>query len=717
MDRARVLQQQIGQPSLDVRDKVAIIYLNNPPLNALSYSLRTSILASLEKAENAPGVEVIVITGKNPRAFSAGADITEFSAEMKAPFLPEVIDQIEKSKKIVVAAVNGMALGGGCELALGCHYRVCDPKAFFGLPEIKLGLIPGAGGTQRLPRLVGLQNAIAMCCTGRNIKAPLALQWGLCDQVAEAGKVVEAAAAFGLELAAKKTAPRRTSEQTAKLGNWLSNKFIARAARQQVSKSVPPGMISPLRALDAVLAAASAPSFKAGMDIERKIFMELAQSPQAAAMQHFFFAERQALKIPGVPADVRPRPVKKVGVIGGGAMGGGIAMCFMNIGIPVTLLETADDRKKLCVDTIARNYSVTVAKGKMSQETMQQRLGLLTVVVNDFAAFQDVDYAIEAVFENMKLKKEIFAKLDRVCKPECILASNTSTLSIDEIASATTRPSKVIGAHFFSPANVMRLLEFVRGAETDAQTIVTSMAVGKAIKKAPVMVGNCFGFVSNRMMIRGGFQVGAMLEEGALPMDLDRVVKGFGFPMGVISMQDLAGLDVSAKIRTETPAHLVPKRDVTTINEELVKLGRFGQKSLKGYHLYDKENPRKPIHDPSVDKLIIEVSKKKGIKRRHIPDQEAIERYLFAMINEAAYILQEGFAIRPSDIDIVFIYGFGFPPYKGGPCHYADFIGIPKLVEAISKYHQALGPDTFPAPCPLLVAMAKEGKKFKDMNK
>jgi 3-hydroxyacyl-CoA dehydrogenase len=713
MNRVDVLASQ-----LEIDGDVAVLRLDAPPLNTLGFATRKRIMAGLAQAEANPAVKVIVITGAG-RAFSAGADIKEFSemGKMDLPLLPEVIDRIEASPKVVVAAVNGMAMGGGCEVALGCHYRVMSAKAIFALPEIKLGIIPGAGGTQRLPRLCGPQFAVQMCCTGGNIRPAAALKNGLVDGVVGATEdVVAAAAKLGRAAVAKNAAPRRTSAMTAKLGNALTNFVLFRAARAQVAKATPSGMVSPLRALDAVQAACSVPSFKAGMAFEMKTFMALAKSPQAAAMQHFFTSERRALKIPGLEQQA-PRKVKSVGVVGGGTMGGGIAMCFLNIGVPVVLIETSAERKGFCEANIAGTYGVTVKKGRLSKEKYAQRMALLTVVVNDYAALQDVDYVIEAVFENMALKKEIFAKLEACCKPTCVLASNTSTLDIDEIASSTKSPHRVIGAHFFSPANVMKLLEFIRGKDTDAATIATSMAVGKAIRKAPVMVGNCFGFVSNRMIMKGGFQNLALLEEGALPVQIDKVIKGFGFPMGTFAMGDLAGIDVSYKIALGMPKHLVPAKDVAAVQRQLYEMGRYGQKTGRGWYIYTKEKPRAPVFDPAVDKLVIANSAKKGIARRTVEKREILERYLYAMINEAAEILREGYAIRPSDIDIVFIYGFGFPPYAGGPCHYADHVGLPKVVDAIKRYNATLGGDTFPAPSALLLDMVAKGTNFATLNK
>lgn len=723
MNRVDVLSQQLQQEGgyTTTGDGVAVITIANPPLNALNHATRLHLVNSIRSANEAADVKVIVITGAG-KAFSAGADISEFSAAgMKEPYLPDVFDAIEASKKLVVAAVNGMALGGGCELALASHLRVAVSAANFSLPEIKLGIIPGAGGTQRLPRCVGVQSAIAMACSGRNVKAAAAKAMGLVDAVlpsAEEGTgIVAFASKLGLAAVAAKKPIRRLCNDNSKLGNFLTNSFVFRAAKGQLQKTVPAGMTSPYRCLEAIQAATSVSSFKEGLAVERKIFLQCAQTPQAAAMQHFFFAQRAALRIPGVPKDVKGRDVKALGVIGGGTMGAGIAICALNANIPTTILETSDERKLAAIKTVEGVYASRLKKGKITPQLVEERMKLLTVVVNDYAALQDVDYVIEAVFENMALKKSIFARLDKVCKRTCVLATNTSTLSIDEIASATSRPESVIGAHFFSPANVMPLLEFVRGAKTSADVILTSLELGKRIKKVPVVVGNCFGFVSNRMIIRAGFQAMCMAEEGCFPKEIDSVIKRFGFPVGPFVMQDIAGLDVGSKIRQETPAEFVPKREVTNVSEALVKEGRYGQKTLKGWYRYDAADPRTPIPDFSVEKKIVEVAAAKKITRRMITKKEIEERYLLALINEAASILSEGFALRPSDVDVVFIFGFGFPPYKGGPCHYADAVGIDKIVQKMEVYHKALGGDTFPAPSALLKKMAAEKTTFADLNK
>jgi 3-hydroxyacyl-CoA dehydrogenase len=722
MNRVEVLSQQVEGGFQTTNDgAVAVIIVNNAPLNALNHANRLHLVASIKIANETASVKVIVITGAG-KAFSAGADITEFSAAgMKEPYLPDVFDVIESSKKLVVAAVNGMALGGGCELALASHLRVSMASANFSLPEIKLGIIPGAGGTQRLPRAVGVQNAIMMACSGRNVKAPAAKSMGLVDAIVpaaeEAAGVVAFASKIGLAAVAAKAPIRRLCNDRSKLGNFLTNSFVFRAAKGQLQKTVPSGMTSPYRCLEAIQAATSVSNFKDGLAVERKIFLECAQTPQAAAMQHFFFSQRAALRIPGIPKDAKGRDVRTLGVIGGGTMGAGIAICALNANIPTTILETSDERKAAALKTIEDVYGSRLKKGKITPQLAAERLKLLSVVVNDYSAFQDVDFVIEAVFENMALKKSIFANLDKVCKRTCVLATNTSTLSVDVIASATTRPEMVIGAHFFSPAHMMPLLEFIRGAKTSPEVILTSLELGKRIKKVPVVVGNCFGFVANRMIIRAGFQAMCLAEEGCFPREVDAVVKKFGFPVGPFVMQDIAGLDIGSKIRLETPPELIPKRDVTTVSEALVKEGRLGQKTLKGWYKYNPKDPRTPIPDFAVEKKIVQVSAEKKITRRMITNKEIEERYLYTLINEAAAILSEGFALRPSDIDVIYIFGFGFPPYKGGPCHYADHIGIDKVVQALEVYHTALGGDTFPAPCALLKKMVAEKKTFADLNK
>eukprot|EP00759_Apiculatamorpha_spiralis_P052513 PhF_6_TR574/c0_g1_i1/m.594/K07516/fadN; 3-hydroxyacyl-CoA dehydrogenase len=700
--------------TLEVRGNIAVFTLTNPPMNVLSHHVRVGIQSCLEKATANAAVKAIIVTGKGA-AFCAGADITEFTpSKMKGPHLPEVIAKLEQSKKPVIAAINGVCMGGGLETALACHYRVASDKALFALPEVKLGLIPGAGGTQRLPRLIGVQGAIDMVCSGRTVKAAEAFKKGVVDKIVPLNKLLEEAVAFANDLIQRNVTPRRLCDDGSKLGWCLTNKLVFRQARQGIAK-MSRGMESPLRCLDAIEAATTARTFKEGMDTEFKIIMECFKSPQAQAMQHLFFSERRALKIPGLPNDMKPAKIKSVGVIGGGTMGTGIAMNFLNIGVPVILLENTPDRAKFAADTIRGNYDLTMKKGKLTLEVVEKRMSLLKVIVNDYNAFANVDYVIEAVFENMKLKKEIFAKLSAITRPDCILATNTSTLSIDEIASASTRPNKVIGAHFFSPANVMKLLEFVRGKDTDAATIITSLDVAKRIKKTPILAGNCFGFISNRMMTIGGLQGIYLLEEGCLPQEVDAVITKFGFPMGLFAMQDLAGVDVGYKIGLETPAELRPKRMVE-LGAKLYELGRYGQKTQKGYYKYPDPTSRTPVPDPVITQLILDESKRKGIKRRTFTSEEILERYLYVMINEAANILLEGFAIRPSDIDICFIFGFGFPPFKGGPCHWADHVGIAKVAAKIQKYNQELPPNTFPPLSPLLAKMVAEKKNFASMN-
>eukprot|EP00331_Platyophrya_macrostoma_P012932 CAMPEP_0176416880 /NCGR_PEP_ID=MMETSP0127-20121128/6583_1 /TAXON_ID=938130 /ORGANISM="Platyophrya macrostoma, Strain WH" /LENGTH=731 /DNA_ID=CAMNT_0017796987 /DNA_START=61 /DNA_END=2256 /DNA_ORIENTATION=+ len=725
--RLDIIEKQLTSSSVSGTG-AHVIALDNAPLNALNFTTRKYIIDEVHKANNDPAVRYIVITG-NGKAFSAGADIAEFSpAAMKEPYLPEVLDVVENSTKVVLAVVNGMALGGGCELALASHVRLLSSQAVMGLPEIKLGLIPGAGGTQRLPRCVGVKAAIDLVCSGRTIKAQQALAMGLVDEVVpvaaeapalETQKVMLAAAeSYAVKHLKEGKKNRRLCDDTSKLGNCLTNSVTFRLARNHMLSTVPKGVISPFRALDAIIAATSVASFKDGLEAERQIFLECSKTPQAQAMVHFFLAQRAALRIPGATAgESKPATLQSVGIVGGGTMGAGIAICCLNAGLYTVILETSEERKKFARQSITSIYTAGLAKKKLTDVQVAERLGRLTIVVDDFAAFRDVDFVVEAVFESMSLKKEIFAKLDTICKPSCILASNTSTLNVDDIASSTRRPQNVVGAHFFSPANIMPLLELIRGRETSTQTIQTSLQFGKLIKKVPVVVGNCFGFVSNRMILRAGFQAMAMAEEGCFPREVDAVIKSFGFPVGPFAMQDIAGLDVGSKIRKETPAAFLPKRDVTTISEQLVVAKRLGQKTGLGWYRYDPKAPRKPIPDRFVEKLILDVAKQKAITRRMIEKSEIEERYLLALVHEASEILGEGIATRPSDIDLIYIFGFGFPPYKGGPCHWADRMGLANVVRKMTVYHNSLGEATFPAPSSFLKRMVAENLTFEDLNK
>lgn len=708
MNRVATLQNQVDGNAGGVK----VLRFSNPPQNTLNHATRIFLVEEIDAAEKDPNVKAIVLCSVGA-TFSAGAEITEFTESgMKEPYLPDVLDRIERCTKLVVSAVQGAAIGGGCELALASHARVASASAVFSLPEIRLGIIPGGGGTQRLPRAVGVQSAIEIACSGNNVKAVKAKAIGLIDTVTE-GDVVKDAIAFALHFLSQGKKIRRLSEDSSKLGNCLTNAIIFRTARRKMVSALPSGMISPLRCLDAIQAATKARSFDEGMKMERKIFIECAMTPQAASLKHLFFATRAAAKPPIAVKAVDA--IKTIGVIGGGTMGSGIAICFLKAGCAVTLLETSEERRKFCITSISSIFEASVAKKRMTLEKKSQLLNNLSVVVNTFEALSNCQYVIEAVFESMALKKEIFSKLDRVCSPECVLATNTSTLSVDEIASATSRPHMVIGAHFFSPANVMPLLEFVRGTATSKETVSISLELGKKIRKTCVVVGNCFGFVSNRMILRGGFQALAMLEEGCFPREIDSVIKRFGFPMGPFAMQDLAGLDVAAKIRLETPKEYIPARDVSTVAERLVKEGRFGQKSKKGWYLYPKST-RTPVNDFDVEKLIVRVSDAKKITRRHVSNDEILHRYLYAMINEAALILEQKFAARPSDVDVVFVFGFGFPFTKGGPCHYADTVGISKIVQTMQILNKALGSDTFPPPCNLLLQLAANGKNFASLN-
>ena len=553
-----------------------------------------------------------------------------------------------------------------------------------------------------------MQEAIPICCAGRTLKPADALRLGLVDGVAL--NAVNEAIAFGERV----SKIHRTRDLTNKLGNIISNNIIYAMAKKKIVASVPSDMPAPLRALDAIYAATRLP-FKEGLRYERKLFVELNATPAAAALKHVFFAERASSKVPGVDPEKLARPVKSIGVIGGGLMGCGIAINFLLIAMPVVIVEVDPARRDLCVKSITSDLQKRLAKKRLLQRDITLRLSKLRVV-GEYEALREVDFVIEAVFEEMELKRRVFGQLDRVCPPHAVLASNTSTLSIDEIASAVKNPRRVIGAHFFSPAQIMKLVEFVRGSQTEAATIATALVLGKRIRKTCVVVNNCFGFVANRMILKSGFQALAMLEEGSQPYDVDRAVRTFGFPMGPFAMQDLAGLDVATKIQKGMPEHLVPKRDVTTVATALAEMGRLGLKSNAGWHSYTAKS-RKPHRDITVERMVIACSKKKKLPRRYITDKEATERYTLALINEAAWIIQDGIVTRPSDIDIIFVYGFGFPPHKGGPCHYADTLGLQKVVDLITLYNTALEEPTFPSPCPLLLKLAKEGKCFADLKK
>ncbi|MBK8315211.1 MAG: enoyl-CoA hydratase/isomerase family protein [Acidobacteria bacterium] len=693
--------------------EIGVITVNNPPVNALSPGVPEGIAASIEAITKDDSIKGAVMIGAG-QTFIAGADIREFgkitSGQRKEGInFHMVLQMIEDCPKPVVAAIHGTAFGGGLEVAMAFHYRVAVPAAQVGQPEVKLGLIPGAAGTVRLPRLAGVARAVQMCADGNPISAKEALESGIVDAVVE-GDLLQGAIAFVREKIASGETPRKTRERNEKLGDEASNAPVFAAARD-LAKKTARGMMAPQAAIDAVEAATKLPFIDA-VKKEAELFQQCLFSDQSKALIHVFFGEREVARIPDIPKEVKPFEIRKAAVIGAGTMGGGIAMNYANAGIPVIIKETAQDFLDRGMAIIRKNYENSVRKGRFSQETMDKRMALITPQLT-YDGFEDADIVVEAVFEGMELKKQIFGELDKICKQGAILASNTSTLDIDEIASATTRPEFVIGHHFFSPANVMRLLEIVRGKATNKEVIATSMALAKKLKKVGVLVGNCNGFVGNRMLHQYGREAQFLVEEGARPQDVDGALYNFGMAMGPLAVGDLAGLDVGWRIRKEH-AHLRVAGDrYPLVADKLCEMGRYGQKTGAGWYKYDEN--RKAIPDTEVDKLIEEVAAEQGIKRRTITEDEIIERTQYALINEGAKILEEGIALRAVDIDIIYLNGYGYPARRGGPMWYADAVGLKKVYDRICRFHEEHG--KIWAPAPLLKKLAEEGRTFADFDK
>ncbi len=681
--------------------EVAVLTLDNPPVNGLSAPVRKALATEVEAALADDGVAAIVITGGG-RLFSGGADIREFQtpAALAEPNLRQVIATIEASPKPIVAAIHNAAMGGGLEITLACHYRIAAPKTRLALPEVKLGIVPGAGGTQRLPRLIGIEAALDMIVSGDPAADPLGL--GLVDAVAE-GDLVDDAVAF----ARKAGGPRRTSELQDRIDEARGNDQVFDDFRKSIARRAR-GFEAPYACIEAVEAAVALP-FEDGLAREREIFERCLESPQSKAQRHVFFAEREVAKIADVPADTPMRDIATAAVIGCGTMGGGIAMNFANAGIPVTVVETSAEALEKGLGIIEHHYAATVARGRLAEDEMDRRMSLITGST-EFEGAAAADIVVEAVFEEMDIKKEVFATLDRLCKADAILATNTSSLDVDEIAAATSRPENVIGTHFFSPANVMRLMENVRGAKTSAETIATVMKLSKTLGKIGVLVGVCDGFVGNRMLAAYTRQANFLLEEGALPHQIDKVIYDFGLPMGPFAMGDLAGLDVSWRIRKRRGKQQGTR--YSPIADRICEMGRFGQKTGFGWHRYDAGD-RTPIRDPEIEALIVSVSEELGIERRAIGDDEILERCLYPLINEGAKILDEGLAQRPLDIDVIWIYGYGFPRYRGGPMFHADAVGLEHVHQTMTRLHDAHGEEL--APAPLLARLAGEGKSFADL--
>ncbi|KWF97279.1 3-hydroxyacyl-CoA dehydrogenase [Burkholderia diffusa] len=685
------------------RDGVAVITLNNPPVNGLGLSTRQGVMDALDRAAQDPSITAIVLTGAG-RAFSGGADITEFNTPkaLQEPTLHTVIRAVEASAKPVVAALHSVVMGGGLELALGAHYRVAAPGAQIALPEVKLGLLPGAGGTQRLPRAVGLETALNMIVSGAPVPSEQLATSGLFDEMAD-GDLLDAAVAFARKVGAQKGPHPRVRDR--KIVHENAAGFIQFARNS--ARAAAPNFPAPHKCIDAIEAGVLN-GFDKGSVAERDGFVALMMTPESRALRHAFFGERAASKIPDVPADTPVREIRRVGVIGAGTMGGGIAMNFINAGLPVTLLETKQDALDRGLATIRKNYDAQVKKGKLTQQKLDARMALIAPTLS-YDDLKDADLIVEAVFEELGVKEQVFGRLDAVAKSGVILASNTSTLDIDKIAAFTKRPQDVVGMHFFSPANVMKLLEVVRGAQTAKDVLATVMAVAKKIRKTAVVSGVCDGFIGNRMIEQYIRQALFMLEEGALPAQVDRAIEKFGFAMGPFRMSDLAGNDIGWAIRKRRYVEQ-PDLHYSKIADRLCEQGRFGQKTGGGWYDY-VPGERKAKPSALVDEMVVAYSKERGVERRKIGDDEIVERLVFALVNEGAKILEEKIASKASDIDMVYLTGYGFPLWRGGPMLYADMVGLYNVERAIRRYAAAPNGDAWQL-APSIVELAKAGRGF-----
>ena len=673
--------------------EIAVVTVDNPPVNALKHEVRAGLVEGLRRTRDDATVEAVIIACAG-RTFFAGADITEFGKPPQAPGLGEVIAAIEAMPKPVVAALHGTALGGGFELALACHFRVAVAGARVGLPEVKLGLLPGAGGTQRLPRLIGPEKALKMIVTGDPIEAREAFADGVIEEIVD-GDLTDGAIAFVRRIVADRRPLRLVRDRDDKLvaeGFADAAEALTRRLR---------GREAPAACVEAVRNAIVMP-FDEGLQREGELFRKLVAGDQSKAQRHIFFAEREAARVPGIPDGTKPRPMATAAVIGAGTMGGGIAMCFANAGIPVTIVETSRDLLQRGIDRVAANYRTTVSRGGLAAGEMEHRLALIHGVT-ELDAVGAADFVIEAVFEEMDLKKRVFADLDRIAKAGAVLATNTSTLDVDEIARATKRPQDVLGTHFFSPANVMRLLEIVRGAATAPDALASAVALGRRLGKVPVTVGVCYGFVGNRMLARRSASTERLLLEGALPQEVDAAVTGFGFPMGPFAMADMAGLDVGWRIRKG-------RGERNEVEDALCEAGHFGQKTGKGYFRYEAGS-RTPMPDPEVERTILEVSSRAGVARRPIPPEEIVERMVYPMVNEGARILEEGIAARPGDIDVIWVYGYGWPVWRGGPMYYADRLGLAQIRDRLTFYAERSGDESL-RPATRIARLAAEGRGF-----
>lgn len=687
----------------ETRDAIAILSIDNPPVNGLGHATRRGLVESLAKALDDDRIKAIVVTG-NVRAFSGGADIREFNTPLaeQEPTLPTVIAAFERSSKPVVAAIDGMALGGGLELALGMNYRVADGAALIGLPEVKLGLLPGAGGTQRFPRAVGLEVALNMIVSGTLAPAAQLAETRLFDKVVK-GDALDAAIAFATELAGSGATLPKVRDWKIKHPNAEGFLGFARTAVTAASVHYP----APLKCLDAIEAAVMHP-FDKGIEVERDAFVALLQSSESKALRHFFLGERAAGKIADIDSDVALRDIRSVGVIGAGTMGGGISMNFLNAGLPVTLLETKQDALDRGLATIRKNYENSARKGRLTTEQVEQRMGLITPTLS-YEDLKEADLIIEAVFEEYAVKQSVFSQLDAVAKAGCILASNTSTLDVDRIADFTSRPQDVLGTHFFSPANVMKLLEVVRGKKTARDVLATVMALAKKIGKTAVVSGVCDGFIGNRMIEQYSRQAGFLLDEGALPEQVDRAAETFGFAMGPFRMGDMAGNDIGWAIRKRRALEQ-PNLTYSKTADLVCELGRYGQKTGAGWYDY-KPGDRKAYPSTQVNELIGRHSRELAIAQRTISDVEIVERLVYSLVNEGAHILDEGIAAKASDIDIVYLAGYGFPIWRGGPMFYADSVGLYNVLSTMRRYAAGYQGDAW-KPAPLLLKLVDAGKSF-----
>jgi len=668
---------------LNVDSRVAVLTLNSPPVNALSANVREGLQVGVKTAIENKRIEAIVIICEG-RTFIAGADISEFGQEPRGPSLYEVQDMIESSPKPIVSAIHGTALGGGLEVALTCHYRIAVPSSRCGLPEVNLGLLPGAGGTQRLPRIVGAQKAMEMMTSGVHIPANQCLEMGLVDEMAEEDSLLDDAISFANQIIDEKRPLVKVKDNDEKIKTDRGNDELFSAFRQSIARKTR-GFLAPEYNIRCIEAAVNKP-FDEGIKVERELFAELMTGTQSAAQRYAFFSEKQANKVPDISKDEVIKEINKVGVIGAGTMGGGISMNFANVGIPVTIIEQNEERLEKGISVMRRNYENSAKKGRISDNDVEARMELIDGQTS-LDSLNDCDLIIEAVFENMDLKKDIFKKLDSIAKEGTILASNTSALNVNEIAEETSRPEDVIGLHFFSPANVMKLLEIVRGEKTSKSVVASSLAIAKKINKIAAVVGVCPGFVGNRILAQRQREANKLILEGALPWDIDDALYDFGFPMGPFAMSDLAGLDIGWNKETSKGE---------TLRDLLCEVGRLGQKSGKGFYLYDENRNKSP--DPEVEKIIREFADARQARLRAISKEEILERCLYPMINEGFKILEEGMAIRASDIDVVWLYGYGWPVYEGGPMFYGSLIGFEKILNSLKKLEEKFGPEFTPSP-------------------